>query len=393
MQHADHETAIVLGGGGARAAYQAGALRAIVRIAGRRGRIPFPVLCGTSAGAINAVALAVNADNFRLGVARLVAWWRRIAVSDVYEADFGALSRHSVQFLTSFLTGSRPPPGVAALLDNTPLTRLLDREFRFERLAAQIDTGHLHALSINATSYATGHAVSFFEGVSTLEPWQRTRRRGQRALLSRDHLLASTAIPFMFPAGRIQRDYFMDGSVRQLAPLSAPLNLGARRILVVAVGQFAGQRAPVSGPATYPSFAQAAGHALSTVFLDNLAADLERMSQVNKLVELVHPSTLRDSGLDVGHVSVLVLAPSQDMGALALEHADRLPNAVRTLLRALGSTEGTGANLTSYLLFDRGFCRALLAMGYADTMARRDEVAAFLAGGTSGAPLVPPYFA
>lgn len=393
MRLADHETAIVLGGGGARAAYQAGALRAIVRIVGRRGRIPFPVLCGTSAGAINAVALAVNADNFRLGVARLVRWWRRIAVSDVYEADFGALSRHSAQFLTSFLTGSHPPPGVAALLDNTPLTRLLDREFRFERLAAQVENGHLHALSINATSYATGHAVSFFEGVSTLESWQRTRRRGQRALLSRDHLLASTAIPFMFPAGRIQRDYFMDGSVRQLAPLSAPLNLGARRILVVAVGQFAGQRAPVPGPVTYPSFAQAAGHALSTVFLDNLAADLERMSQVNKLVGLVHPSTLRDSGLDVGHVSVLVLAPSQDMGTLALEHANRLPNAVRTLLRALGSTEGTGANLTSYLLFDRGFCRALLAMGYADTMARRDEVAAFLAGSTNGAPLVPPYFA
>lgn len=389
----NHETAIVLGGGGARAAYQVGALRAIVRILGQRGPVPFPVLCGTSAGAINAVALAVNADNFRRGVARLTRWWRRIAVSDVYRADYGALSRHSAQFLASFLTGSRGPSGVAALLDNTPLAELLGREFRFERLAAHVASGDLHALSINATSYATGHSVSFFEGAHTLPGWHRTRRRGQPARLSRDHLLASTAIPFVFPAGRIEDDYFMDGSVRQLAPLSPPLHLGARRILAIAVGQFSGQRAPeTGGVAAYPSFAQAAGHALSTIFLDNLAADLERMTQVNRLADLIPPAELRASGLSAGHVDVLVLAPSRDMGRLALEHEQRLPGGVRTLLRALGSTEGTGANLVSYLLFDRNFCRALIRLGYADTMARRAELRAFFDGATNGAPIVPPYF-
>ena len=393
MRPGDHDTAIVLGGGGARAAYQVGALRAVVRILGRRGPVPFPVLCGTSAGAINAVALAVNADNFRRGVARLTRWWRRIAVADVYRADFSALSLHSAQFLASFLTGSRGPQGVAALLDNSPLNGLLDREFRFERLASHILGGDLHALSINATSYSTGHAVSFFEGASALPGWQRTRRRGQPVRLSRDHLLASTAIPFVFPAGRIDDDYFMDGSVRQLAPLSPALHLGARRILVIAVGQFSGQRAPVSGSlAAYPSFAQAAGHALSTIFLDNLAADLERMTQVNRLADLIPSAEMRASGLNAGHVDVLVLAPSRDMGALALEYEERLPGAVRTLLRALGSTEGTGANLVSYLLFDRNFCRALMALGYADTMARRGEMVAFFDGTTNGAPIVPPYF-
>ena len=182
----------------------------------------------------------------------------------------------------------------------------------------------------------------------------------------------------------------MDGSVRQLAPLSAPLNLGARRILVVAVGQFNGQRPPPKdGPAAYPSFAQVAGHALSTIFLDNLAADLERMTQVNRLVDLVPPPQLRQSGLNVGHVEALVLAPSKDLATLALQFADRLPNAVRALLRALGSTQGTGANLTSYLLFDRDFCRALIDMGYTDTMARRAEVADFLAGAPNGSLLRP----
>jgi NTE family protein len=286
--------------------------------------------------------------------------------------------------------GARPPPGVAALLDNAPMGYVLDRQFDFARIKTHIAKGDLRALSINATSYTTGHAVSFFEGHASLPAWQRTRRRGQPAQLSRAHLLASTAIPFIFQAGRIDDDYFMDGSVRQLAPLSAPLNLGARRILVLAVGQFSGQRAPrKDGPAAYPSFAQAAGHALSTIFLDNLAADLERMTQVNRLVDLIPQEQLDRSAMRVGHVEALVLAPSQDLATLALQFADRLPNAVRALLHALGSTQGTGGNLTSYLLFDRDFCRALIAMGYADTMARRAEVADFLAGAPDGSLLRP----
>ncbi len=379
MPLAEHPTAIVLSGGGARAAYQVGALRAIVHILGHRGGSPFPVVCGTSAGAINAVALAVDADDFRRGVARLVRWWRRLSVADVYRTDFSILFRHSSLFLASALLGSRPPPGVAALLDNAPLAALVDRAFDFSRIATQVAHGHLHALSINATSYATGESVTFFEGATSLAGWRRTRRRGERARLSRDHLLASSAIPFIFPAGRIGEDWYMDGSVRQLAPLSAPLKLGARRVLVLAVGQFSGQRA-ADAVAAYPSFAQAAGHALSTIFLDNLAADLERMTVVNQLVAMAAPATLRESRLDVGHVEALVLAPSRDLGALALAHEGRLPAPVRRVLRALGSTEGTGANLVSYLLFDRAFCRALLALGYADTMARRAEVAAFLGG-------------
>jgi NTE family protein len=389
MRLPDHETAIVLSGGGARAAYQVGALRAIVRIVGRRGRLPFPVVCGTSAGAINAAALAAHADDFRCGVARLMRWWRRLAVSDIYRSDFAALSRHSARFLTSVLTGTRPPPGVAALLDNAPLTGLVDRAFDLTRIPAHVAHGHLHAVSINATSYTTGQAVTFFDGTPSIAGWERMRRRGQRTRLTRDHLLASTAIPFIFPAGRIDGDFYMDGSVRQLAPLSAPLKLGARRVLVLAVGQFSGQRARMDAPSRYPSFAQAAGHALSTIFLDNLAADLERMAQVNRLVDLVPPAELGANGLDVGHVEALVLAPSLDLGQLALAHADSLPGTVRALLRGLGSTQGTGANLVSYLLFDRAFCRALLAMGYVDTLARRGEIEAFLAGGER----MPPRFA
>ena len=389
MNGAERPTAIVLGGGGARAAYQVGALRAIADLCPRRGPLPFPIVCGTSAGAINAATVASHADDFRRGVARLARWWRRIGASHVYRSDFGSLSRHSAQFLAAVLTGSRPPEGVASLLDNTPLSTLLREEFDWDRVRDRVGDGSLRALSINATSYSSGHAVSFFEGAPDIEGWKRMRRSGRRVALTHDHLLASTAIPFLFPAARIEGDWYMDGSVRQLAPMSAALHLGARRILVIAVGQFNGQQVPEE-TAEYPSFAQAAGHALSTIFLDNLATDIERTMQVNRVLELVPPEHAGE--LHFGHVDALVLAPSRDLGAMAMHYADRLPAAVRALLRGFGSTAGTGANLTSYLLFDSAFCRALIRLGYGDTMARRDDVIAFLTGGHHPSPLLPRNF-
>jgi NTE family protein len=191
---------------------------------------------------------------------------------------------------------------------------------------------------------------------------------------------------------RIDGDWYMDGSVRQLTPLSPALHLGARRVLVLAVGQFAGQRAAPQPQAAYPSFAQTAGHALSSIFLDNLGADLERLHQLNRLASVVPSDELVRRGLKLGHVDALVVAPSRDLGETALAFADQLPAGVRTMLRGFGSTRGTGANLTSYLLFQPGFVRALLALGYADAMARRDELDVFLTAGASGfAPVVPRY--
>jgi len=385
----NHETAIILSGGGARAAYQVGALRAIAHILGRSARMPFPVVCGTSAGAINATLLAVNADDFRRGVARLTRWWRRVTVKDIYHGDLATLARHSARFLASVLTGGAVPAKVAAMFDNAPLTDLLTRELDFSRLDYQIEAGNLHALSINATSYTSGHAVSFFQGAPSLRSWHRLRRRGQPTRLATEHLMASTAIPFVFPAGRIDEDYFMDGSVRQIAPLSPALHLGATRVVVLAVGQFAGQR-PVNGAPQYPSFAQVAGHALSSVFLDNMGADIERLTQYNQMIDRLPASARAAHGLHLNHVDAFVLSPSRDVAGLALQFVDTLPGSVRAVLRGFGSTKGTGANLTSYLLFDRGFCRALLDLGYADAMVRRDELEAFLAGKSAGLQPFPP---
>ena len=385
----NHATAIILSGGGARAAYQVGALRAIAHILGRDARMPFPVICGTSAGAINAALLALNADDFRRGVARLTRWWRRVTVKDIYQGDLTTLARHSARFMASVLTGGAVPAKVASMFDNAPLTDLLARELDFSQIDIQVEAGNLHALSINATSYTSGHAVSFFQGAPSLRSWHRLRRRGQPTRLATEHLMASTAIPFVFPAARVDEDYFMDGSVRQIAPLSPALHLGATRIVVLAVGQFAGQR-PVNGDPQYPSFAQVAGHALSSVFLDNMGADIERLTQYNRMIDLLPASARESNGLYLNHVDAFVLSPSRDVASLALQFVDTLPGAVRAVLRGFGSTRGTGANLTSYLLFDRGFCRALLDLGYTDAMARRDELEAFLLGeATSFLPFPP----
>lgn len=379
MTTRSHHTGLVLSGGGARGAYQAGALLGLASLLERNRRTPFGIICGTSAGAINAAMLGCRADHFRDGVARLVRLWRGIRVSDIYQADLGTLSRHGLRFLASVVGVGAAPEGAASMLDNTPLAAFLEGTLDLSRVAEHCAAGQLAALGVNVTSYATGKAVTFFCGGRGRSAWQRTRRRGERCMLSIAHLMASTAIPFIFPAVRIGGEYYMDGSMRQIAPLSPALHLGARRVVVIGVGRFGGQQPGAAAEASrYPSFAQTAGHALSSIFLDNIGADLERLMQMNRLVGLVPRRELDRHRLALHHVDALLLAPSIDIGELSLKYADLLPAGVRTLLHGLGSTHGTGSNLTSYLLFDSRFCRALIRQGYRDTLERRDEVIAFL---------------
>lgn len=373
-------TALVLSGGGARAAYQVGALRAIAHILGRARRSPFPIICGTSAGAINAAMLGVHADQFRRGVGSLLRLWRGLAVGDVYDADMATLSSTGLRWLASVVGGGAGSLRAMTMLDNAPLRMLLARALDLDRLQTHLDSGALSALAINATSYTSGQALTFFTANEATKPWRRARRRGERATLTIDHLMASTAIPFIFPAVQVDNDYYMDGSVRQLAPLAPALHLGAQRILVIAVGQFVGSVPDAGETLAYPSFAQTASHALSSIFLDNVAADLERLTSVNRLLDHVPAEAIAGTGVDVGHVDALVLTPSADIGRMALDHTARLPTGVRALLRGLGATRANGSTLMSYLMFDAQFCRALIGLGHADAMARRDEIAAFLDG-------------
>ena len=263
----DHDVAVLLPGGGARAAYQVGVLRGVARIVSRSNAHPFRIICGTSAGAINAATLAVHADNFRRGVARLLRWWDTLDVTMVYRADVTSVALHGMRWFASVLVGAGGPRRAASMLDNAPLRATLQRQLALDRIDSHLQSGVLRALAINATSYTTGHAVTFYQGVPAIAPWRRTRRRGEPAAISIEHLLASTAIPFVFPAECVGDDYFADGSVRQITPLSPPLHLGARRILVVAVGQFKGQRPSGPGPAAALPVVCADGRARAVVDL------------------------------------------------------------------------------------------------------------------------------
>ncbi|MFY8041421.1 MAG: patatin-like phospholipase family protein, partial [Rhodoferax sp.] len=386
-------TGLLLTGGGARAAYQVGVLEAIADIrlacgAGDQGN-PFPIIAGTSAGAINASALACGADNFDTTVRMIAHTWRNFHADQVYRADHLSMLRSGATWLTLLSLGwllakwRRIKP--RSLLDNSPLAELLKKMVPLERIPELVRQGYLQALAVTASSYSTGDHVTFFEGDKRLMPWMRTQRFAVRDRITHAHLLASSAIPFVFPATQLhingRDEYFGDGSMRQSAPVAPAIHLGAERILVVGAGRMHEPKseAHLHTTSTYPSIAQIAGHALSNIFLDALAVDVERVQRINQTIKLVPEESRKTSALKP--VELLVIAPSQRLDAVASRHVGDLPHAVRTMLGGVGvssqKADVKGAALASYLLFESGYTTELMALGYADTQRQRSDVCKF----------------
>ncbi|MDP2134811.1 MAG: patatin-like phospholipase family protein [Sulfuritalea sp.] len=370
-------TALILTGGGARAAYQVGVLKAIREFLPEPRRNPFPILCGTSAGALNAASMAVAAEDFGTGVDNLLQVWGNFSAHQVYRADAAGIGVAGARWLSTLALGWLTRRAPRSLLDNSPLRKLLSETLDFGRIAQAIENRALHSISITCSGYSSGQSVSFFQGRAGLETWRRSQRVGAASEISLDHLMASSAIPFIFPAVHINREWFGDGSMRQVAPVSPAIHLGADKILVIGAGRMADENARPQGT-VYPSLAQIAGHALSSIFLDSMAVDLERMSRINRTLSLIPESERRGNGTSLRPIEVLVIAPSQRLDHLAVRHAQSLPWAVRALLRGIGAMNPNGGALTSYLLFEKSYTRTLIDLGYADTTARREEVRRFL---------------
>ncbi|HTT36248.1 MAG TPA: patatin-like phospholipase family protein [Burkholderiales bacterium] len=369
---------LVLTGGGARAAYQVGVLHALAGLLPSGAPSPFPIICGTSAGAINAAALACGANDFRRTVHELAQVWRGFRTHQVYRSDALGVMRTGVRWVSALLLGGLGRHNPTSLLDNAPLGRLLAERLYFPGIQRGIQGGHLHALSITASAYASGESVSFCQGAPGLRGWRRARRVGLFTTLGVEHLLASSALPFIFPAVRIHREYFGDGSMRQIAPLSPALHLGAQRLLVIGTGRAWGQPAERVRAAGYPSLAQIAGHALNSIFLDQLETDLERLQRINRTIALVPSHVLRESGLELKPVEVFTLLPSAALESIAARHTKDLPRPIRTLFRGIGAVGSSGSTLASYLLFERRYCRAVMRLGYADAMERKQDLLDFL---------------
>ena len=369
---------LVLSGGGARAAYQVGVLRAIADMLPRNAHNPFPIICGTSAGALNAATLAVNAQHFRKGVLYLSGIWKNFRPHHVYRTDVLGVFNNSVRWFAGLLLGILGANKLnrVSLLDSSPLEQLLNQTLPCEQVQQQIDEGHLYALSITASAYGSGQSITFYQGAPGIQPWKRARRLGVPTRITIQHLLASAAIPFIFPAVRIHREYFGDGSVRQIAPISSALHLGASRILIIGMGQGGPETPRRRVMGDYPSLAQIAGHALDSIFLDSMEVDLERLQRINRTVNLL-PEDAR-AAARLRHVDVLAISPSQPLDRIAERYVAHLPWPIRFLLRGVGAMRRSGANLVSYLLFDRGYCRALIELGYQDALRRKAEIKAFL---------------
>jgi NTE family protein len=383
-------TGLVLTGGGARAAYQVGVLKAVAQIrreTALRDVNPFPVIAGTSAGAINAAALACRADHFDGAVDVLCQVWENFTAEQVYRSDSFGVIRTGARWLTMWSMGwaiarwrrARP----RSLLDNRPLESLLQRLVSTERMHRVMEAGHLHALAVTASSYGSGLHVTFYDAVTDIVPWTRSQRLAVRARITTPHLLASSAIPFVFPAVRLDIDgnpeYCGDGSMRQAAPISPAVHLGADRILIIGAGRLHEPPGERPHSTEYPNLAQIAGHALSNIFLDALAVDVERLKRINATLALLPPSARQ--GTTLKPIETLVIAPSERLDDIAAKHLRSLPLPIRAMLGGLGvrgqGQDARGAALASYLLFEAPYTRELMALGVNDTMARRAEVEAF----------------
>ena len=377
----EKRVALILTGGGARAAYQVGVLKAIAESMPRRAHNPFPIICGTSAGALNAAALAANAQSFRKGVQFLVNTWKGFHAHHIYRTDVVGVFNNTMLWLAGLLFSAIGINKLnrVSLLDNSPLVELLENMVPYEKIQENIDAGLLHALSITASGYGSGQSVTFYQGVKNLLPWRRTGRVGVPEQIEIKHLLASAALPFVFPAVLVHREYFGDGSMRQTAPISPALHLGATRVLIIGVtANGYNEHLARSDISEYPSLARIAGHALNSIFLDSIEVDLERVKKINELVKVM-PDEIRERA-NLRHVDVLVVSPSQPIEKIAERYVSEMPWTIRLLLRLIGAKRHSGGTLISYLLSERKFIRALINLGYQDALKRRAEILAFLDG-------------
>jgi len=369
--------ALVLTGGGARAAYQVGVLTAIAKYVPRNHGVPFPIICGTSAGAINTTALACYASCFHLGVKKLEWVWKNLQTQRIYHSDPLRVFSHISKGMLATFQADYANKSARSLLNNAPLRELLSEVMDFKRIDNNILRGYLTAVSVTASSYNSGDSISFYQSQEGIPPWYRAKRRGQPSQINCDHLMASAAIPMVFPSIKIRRQHFGDGSIHQLSPLSPAIHLGAEKIFIVGVEQ---PKEPLHARENNPhppTTSTIAGHLLDTIFSDTLQSDIERMTRINETLTLI-PEHIRKERDGLKNIETLLVNPSHDFNAIAVKYFAELPLSIRLLLRTIGITNDSESSIVSYLLFDKNYCRELIKLGYKDAMEQETEIRGFL---------------
>jgi len=365
---------LILPGGGARNAYQVGVLKAVEELVAAKSQSPFPVLTGTSSGSLNAGMIASRSVDFSDGLQRLLGMWENLQMDMVVRTDPKSTAKTGARWLWSFASGGAGNSQPDSLLDNTPLRSLLENHVNLARMRQCIHSGHLQALGVTASSYGRGASLTYYEGHEGLQPWERTRRYGIPARLRVDHFMASIAIPVVFPAVKIGNEYHGDGSMRESAPLSPALHLGANKLLIVSVRNPQAEYNPANATPQYPNLGSVAGYMFDTLFMDRLDSDIERLKRINFALSQAKQSTFKHNDSLLRPVEFLVISPSVDIREIVAKHLDRFPRSTRILLSGLGAMTKEGRPLTSYLLFDSNFARDLIELGYKDGCAQRDKL-------------------
>ncbi len=370
-------TAVVLTGGGARGAYQAGVLAGIADQA--RCEVCFPIVTGVSAGGINAAALAASRAGFAAATGELQQAWLELSTENVFRSNFRTLAWSAMRWMAKIGSGGALPTDLRGLLDTRPLRAYLSSAIDFDGIGNNIAAGRLHALALSMTEYSTGSTVTAIEATEGVRDWQRVRRLSERARITVDHVMASAALPVVFPAIQLGSEFYGDGSVRQSAPLSPAVHLGADRILAISVRYELGPHERVQ-PQTvgYPPPAQILGMILHGVFIDALEDDAERLQRINRTLQALPAGAEPHDRLRP--IEILLLRPSQDLGKLSAGLVDALPRPLRLLARGLGASRTTTPDFLSYLLFERPYIERLMELGFEDARAQWDRIEPFLAG-------------
>lgn len=366
--------AIVLNGGGARASYQAGALRALYEIIKKEQNL-FNIITGNSAGAINAAFLASSARDWGSSTQYLSDFWQRLKPENVFDISYATMTKLGTSWVKGTLLRNVATGGsYNSILNTSPLQKLLSREIDFPEIGPIIDSKLLYAIAISTTNYYSGANVVFFDGDKQIQKWSKPDRFSLRANLRVEHIMGSSAIPLFFPPIQIDQSFYGDGCIRLTAPLSPAINMGANKIITIGIRHKIPTEMMVEvalkiNPA--PQISQIGGVMMNAIFLDSLESDIERLEKVNSMAKIMGSNSPQRI------IPILSLYPSRDLGAMTEKLNEQLPTVLRYFLRSIGVRGKYGLDLLSYLAFDSSYTHEVVELGYEDTMKRKDEILNF----------------
>ena len=365
---------LVLTGGGARGGYQVGVLKAVHEILDSKA-MPFDVITGISVGALNAAALGSRAKDFDHATTALEMFWRGLTTKNVFDPRVRRIFMTGLKLILSTLMPKKVACPPQSLLDNNPLKDALKNNINFDAISEAVRDGDIHAISVTASGYDSGYATTFFDTLTPDKEWHRVRREGLRQPISINEIMASSALPLLFPAKKIGNEYFGDGALRQTSPLAPAIHLGSDRLFIIGTRDNTPEPHIVTDDmGEYPSLGDLSGYALDTIFHDSLEADIERLERLNGLVS--HLNQKEQKLTELRPIEAFSINPSRSLRIVARDFAPEMPRRLRWILRRRTADQAVG-RIESYLLFEPGYLGALIDLGYKDAMARKDEILHF----------------